>query len=710
MSRDAVLIGAVVAIVLSPSFLGGGAGGWSQALPIFGIGILLLAAPFRLLPDRATAFGLAGLVVCAALSFLPFRFLGISWRSDLQSLVSGFGWTVSLQPTWSCICYSLLVGVTLFALWLIQWQPVDRVLCLQWMTIGIAFLGLVALMQLELGFPIPIWHPAQGFGPFPNRNQTGALMGLGAMLSLGLLGADLDCRRVTSLIWAFCFAACTLAAFFSNSRAALALLVVGMVIWLAVRFGVTLKAAAVAAGATLLVAAFGCVMRPDFVARLCDLAGQGVGFRGKIYADAVRLISSCPLTGVGLGNFAVVFPLFRESSLTTERVIHPESDWLWLTSEAGILSVACCLFITLNLLVQRAKPTERHEKGVLLAGLIATLVLLVNSIVDVPGHRLGTFLPMLMVGALCTAPKCTPYRCAPWVSRFAGVVVIGIGGFLIWQNISADERVSPSWDTMRLSAARALAITPADWELRLRGAVADVHLHRWTEALSDFRAARTLEPKLALVPLDQGLAWLPFMPALTEEAWREALMRASTEEERKEIFSIMLSRSEEFPVVHQSVVRWADHDLALALVALRSGYGDVGTLESIEQKSPKLTPAEQITVTQGKARQAAGRQDYQRAYQLYRETLNTITFPRETDQTEEQCRLALERTSSDFGAAFRLCRLLRQRANEELALLENVLKEPGCPQYFWVIKADALAGRGDWMGAWEAIRSVTIRK
>jgi hypothetical protein len=286
-------------------------------------------------------------------------------------------------------------------------------------------------------------------------------------------------------------------------------------------------------------------------------------------------------------------------------------------------------------------------------------------------------------------------------------MVIGIGCLLAWQTISADERGPLSWDQMRLSAARALAITPADWELRLRRAVAATHLHRWTEALRDFRVARTLEPRLAVVPLNQGLAWLPFMPALTEEAWTEALRRASTEEERKEIFGNMLARSEESPVVHQSILRWADHDLALALVALRAGYGDFGTLESIEQQSPKLTPAEQAAVTREKARQAAVGQDFQRAYQLYRETLNPLVFPPEKTETEEQCRLALERNPSDFGSAFRLCTLLRQRTNDELALLEDVLKEPGCPQYFLVMKADALAASEDWMGAWETIHHVT---
>jgi hypothetical protein len=54
--------------------------------------------------------------------------------------------------------------------------------------------------------------------------------------------------------------------------------------------------------------------------------------------------------------------------------------------------------------------------------------------------------------------------------------------------------------------------------------------------------------------------------------------------------------------------------------------------------------------------------------------------------------------------------ILRQRTNDKLALLEDVLKEPGCPQYFLVMKADALAASGDWMGAWETIHNVTARK
>ena len=705
-----VLIVAIVAIVLSPSFLGGGASGWSQALPIFGIGILLLAAPNRALPDRVVLFGLVGLILCAALSFLPFQLFGIAWRSDIQRVVPDAGWHMSVQPIWSLICFSILVAVILFAIWLIQWRPDERITCLRWLTIGITALGVLALLHLELGFPIPFWHPAQGFGPFPNRNQTGALMGLGAMLSIGFLGADLGRRLFASVAWAASFAVCVAAIYFSNSRAALGLLVVATVIWLIVRFGVNAKGAAIAAGATLLVGAFGFVMRPDFVVRLSDFITHGVGFRGKIYADTFRLIASCPLTGVGLGNFSVVFPQIRDSSVSAERVIHPESDWLWLASEAGVLSILFGLLIVVALLTQPAKPADRREKGILLAGYIAVLVLLVHSVVDVPAHRLGTLLPMLAVGALCTGAKCTPSRWAPWLARVAGLSVLVIGALLVRQNIVADERTTPNWDRARLSDTRALAATPVDWELRLRRGIANVHLHHWTEALGDFRAARMLEPKLAIVPLDQGLAWLPFMPALTEDAWIEALRRASTGVERKEIFGIMLARSEEFPVIHQSVLRWADRDLVLAMVAVRSGYGDVGTLESIEQKSAELTPAEQITVKQEKARQAAIHEDYQHAYQLYRETLGEVVFPPETDWTEEQCRVALARTPSDFGAAYRLCMLLRQRGNEELAVLDKTLKEPGCPQYFLVMKAEALAASKDWARAWEAICSVVIRK
>src|SRR6202043_7572 len=107
----------------------------------------------------------------------------------------------------------------------IQWRPTNRVRSLQALAGGIAALAAVALAANFYGFSVPWWHASQGFGPFPNRNQTGALMAMGAMMALGLFAGSARWLHWTGLWWATVFLVCFLAMLFSNSRAALCLLV-----------------------------------------------------------------------------------------------------------------------------------------------------------------------------------------------------------------------------------------------------------------------------------------------------------------------------------------------------------------------------------------------------------------------------------------------------------------------------------------------------
>jgi hypothetical protein len=48
---------------------------------------------------------------------------------------------------------------------------------------------------------------------------------------------------------------------------------------------------------------------------------------------------------------------------------------------------------------------------------------------------------------------------------------------------------------------------------------AEIQTKRWLEALADFRYARLLEPKLAIVPFDEGRGWIGSNSRLTLDAW-----------------------------------------------------------------------------------------------------------------------------------------------------------------------------------------------
>jgi tetratricopeptide (TPR) repeat protein len=708
MFRSNSLILGVTTVALCAAYLGA-AEGWNQSAPMMGIGLLLIVAPFKALPGRTILLGLLGLVLCSMLGFLPGIWFGSSeWYARLHHAIPGLSLTLSLQPRQTFFSLGVLFAVIFYGIWLIQWRPENPVAGLQAMVVGIGILAAIALVSDFARVPIPIWHPSQGFGPFANRNQTGTLMGLGAIIALGLSGSGLRRSHWTSGPWIAAFALCLSANLLSNSRASLLFLLAATMVWFVYRLGVTVRAFAVGGGVILLITTLALLLGEQVVRRLREFLLDGVGLRGDIYHDTVRLIAAAPFSGIGLGNFAAIFPFFRDSSLNSMRVIHPESDWLWLASEAGIGAILFAIVIVADLIARPAQSADPREKDVLFAGFIGVLTFLGHTLIDVPAHRLGTILPALFVLALCTKPKRLSYRARwiPWLSRVTGIALIGLGLFLNRATSIADaprqELAQGNWRAARAKIDEALTFAPLDWSLYLMRGSTDIRLGRWVEALGDFRAARVLEPKLAVVPFDEGCAWLDANSTLAIAAWKEALKRGSDD---KNLYLQMLDKSVPFPEVHQALLRLSDGYLSFAFAALLSGYSDRAMLDFIASKHSELTAEQQVIFNRAMSQRSAGERDYRRAYDLGAKTLQKVAFPPRGHLSEDEYRIAFLRDPTDFGAAYNLCVILRSsdRKSELLQILESVTKQAGCPDYFYVMKGDILSSTGDWAGAWESI-------
>jgi tetratricopeptide (TPR) repeat protein len=708
MFRCNSLILGVTTVALCAAYLGA-AEGWNQSAPMMGIGLLLIVAPFKALPGRTILLGLLGLVLCSMLGFLPGIWVGSSeWYARLHHAIPGLSLTLSLQPRQTFFSLGVLFAVIFYGIWLIQWRPENPVAGLQAMVVGIGILAAIALVSDFARVPIPIWHPSQGFGPFANRNQTGTLMGLGAIIALGLSGSGLRRSHWTSGPWIAAFALCLSANLLSNSRASLLFLLAATMVWFVYRLGVTVRAFAVGGGVILLITTLALLLGEQVVRRLREFLLDGVGLRGDIYHDTVRLIAAAPFSGIGLGNFAAIFPFFRDSSLNSMRVIHPESDWLWLASEAGIGAILFAIVIVADLIARPAQSADPREKDVLFAGFIGVLTFLGHTLIDVPAHRLGTILPALFVLALCTKPKRLSYRARwiPWLSRVTGIALIGLGLFLNRATSIADaprqELAQGNWRAARAKIDEALTFAPLDWSLYLMRGSTDIRLGRWVEALGDFRAARVLEPKLAVVPFDEGCAWLDANSTLAIAAWKEALKRGSDD---KNLYLQMLDKSVPFPEVHQALLRLSDGYLSFAFAALLSGYSDRAMLDFIASKHSELTAEQQVIFNRAMSQRSAGERDYRRAYDLGAKTLQKVAFPPRGHLSEDEYRIAFLRDPTDFGAAYNLCVILRSsdRKSELLQILESVTKQAGCPDYFYVMKGDILSSTGDWAGAWESI-------
>ena len=94
-------------------------------------------------------------------------------------------------------------------------------------------------------------------------------------------------------------------------------------------------------------------------------------FWGKkyIHADTYNLIKSEPWTGTGLATFEFIFQFYQKEStgfnqsLANSKALHPESNWLDLASQAGLLSAVIALITILPLLFKIILRNRKSRSG-----------------------------------------------------------------------------------------------------------------------------------------------------------------------------------------------------------------------------------------------------------------------------------------------------------------------------------------------------------
>ena len=131
-----------------------------------------------------------------------------------------------------------------------------------------------------------------------------------------------------------------------------------------------------------------------------------LGLRKYIHADAYKMIQSEPWTGTGLGTFEFIFPFYQKESTTfnegvlNSKVLHPESNWLDLSSQAGLLSTLIVLIVILSLLFLTLFKNRRSRSWLLcLSCILSIFCILFHGIVDVPGQKFGIILSgILLIG------------------------------------------------------------------------------------------------------------------------------------------------------------------------------------------------------------------------------------------------------------------------------------------------------------------------
>ena len=747
-------------------FLGGATQKWEEGLVITVLATYLLMRPPQFSLGALTNLVLLTLFILAAIAFLPARwFFQPEWRA---ALVNDFGIQLpsALTPQpWITLSYFVSFVAGLSWLYIVATQDVELHevrFQLRLFTGGIALLAAICMALYLARTTLPFWLNEQNFGPFPNRNQTGDLFGLNAIVILACAQDDLRKRRKRWIVWILALVLIGAAIILDFSRSGIVILVAGSAFWLGalafrqrspwrLALGISLLLLLLLLTALLL---FGGQTFERFHLRDFISAGASTNFRWQIFHDTFRLIRNSPWCGIGFGNFESIFAIFRDASFGDPRALHPESDWLWLWTELGWPAVVLTI-VGIAMFVSRVFPLRvGTNQGYRLATLIAALLFAIDGIVDVSGHQVGTaFAAIFLLGLSLHRPL--SLKTSQWMSisfRFVGLVLLATGLSLVVAARSAKllpgsvgvssakqlsevaNREGNYSETIALTT-RALRWAPIDWQLYLARAIGEVELKQTTNAVDDFRRARFLEPIGYEVPLAEGNAWLPYRPMLAVTAWREALRRAGPL--RPEVYATMLSdASLSSPEVSQflEAIGLSEHGLALpyldrlsnasfnralaqllkndpnlqsfseteklALFAFWSERGDPEEISRGVEKHPQWLRYAWL----GIAKHNASRNDFRAAYDLTQRYGEPVAVPRVSNSSLQDLEKRFAAAPNNYGIGYELYRAQMQNGRVDDALLtaRHFSERPNSPAYFHFLEAQCWAEKQNWERAWNA--------
>src|SRR5436309_124452 len=376
----------VASLPVLACFLGGATQKWEEGVVITLLALCLLVRPPQFSLGALTNLVLLTLFILAAVAFLPARcFFQPEWR---EAFVNDFGIQLpsALTPQpWITLGYLVSFAAGLSWLYIVSTQDLElrevRVQ-LRLFTGGIALLAAICIALYLAHTTLSFWNNQESFGPFPNRNQTGTLFGLAAIVILACVQDDLRKRRKRWIVWILALVLIGAAIILNSSRCGIAILMAGSAFWLGalafrqrsswrLALGISLFLLPLLLTALLL---FGGQTLERF--HLHDFGSTGIASnrRWQIFHDTFRLIRDSPWCGIGFGNFESIFAIFRDASLGGARALHPESDWLWLWTELGWPAVVL-IIVGIVLLASRVFPLRSGtNQGYRLAALIAALL------------------------------------------------------------------------------------------------------------------------------------------------------------------------------------------------------------------------------------------------------------------------------------------------------------------------------------------------
>ena len=505
------------------------------------------------------------------LAFLPQDYFPVpEWRAALMNLGTvPLAESVNPQPWQGWFWWSLLAGACLVfsAMLTAPLETKSLAIVLHAAAAFVAICAVLAIVDYQTAWQYP-FHGGAVFGFLPNRNHTATLLVVGSVVSFGLMQWRLARGdKAGAAIAALCGAP-SLAAllFFSTSRAGVVFLVVGLAVWAAGAARSTVMRRRILATLAVLVVFLGFLfvlggstvrdrlaeLWQDAVAVQSAGADQDVDFRQPIFRDTVRMIADAPVSGIGLGQFADVFPQYRRDSARAASVLHPESDWLMVAAETGVPS-ALALFALLVWYVVACWRARSASGGMLRwTAASAIVAAALHGMIDVPWHRMpvGWFLLTIAASSVPSSEH---------VARFRGLIrcffVVGALAFAagaVWLGLEKGKGRSPAFyrwpevsaELQRLGkelrffqAEKTAEETVRFFPLRYESYYWHAGFLRMFEGTDGeiqraVRAARAVEPVLPGVPREQAAILADINPEWEAEARVEAIRRAALIDDR----------------------------------------------------------------------------------------------------------------------------------------------------------------------------------
>lgn len=548
---------------------GAGRETWSKGAITLLLSLLLIFfAPKRKLPPMAF-FGLLGALLAPLLSFMPagWLFRPTSWGASLIQ-----DWDIHLSK-----CLTPQAGVTMEAwlffatccIWL-AWcltrgfSDQQRRAMVQILTFGGILLCLLSIFESTKAIEIPWWprNPKEwgdAFGPFANRNHISSIA---AMICVLCAAVGFDAHRRKSRLWIPCllgFIPPIVCLYMNSSRAGLILLFFGMTAWfgtIAMRRGFFQKLAVstslVFIISTLLIMSGGNVSKRLSEGGIARFASDNG--RSSLFVESLKMTLDSPWTGIGLGNFEAVFPQFSTLSATRFRFLHPESDFLWLLSEGGLLTVLPALLLLLWIFrstgpwygKKKKRKSGMQDRRLRNASAIVFGLGAIHGLGDVPNHGLGYAIFMALLAGIAVRPRRLPNAAGMpqrLMFRLAGVALLLLGA--AWTAVGLGHPVLPgksSAEALRIRAGKladsgspgsalplmdqAIEMVPMDFRYYYERACLRLRLGQpKEEALIDFSRSRVLDPTYAMTCYTEGLFWLDYDPQYAVVGWREFLRR-----------------------------------------------------------------------------------------------------------------------------------------------------------------------------------------